>query len=86
MKKKDIDEKIILSLSIILMISAVVIPYEFLFGLTVFGFIILLIFDRKAFREIGSLKFWLFVFVIVIVMPTTIGSSKFLLFPFITLF
>lgn len=57
------------------MISAVVIPYEFLFGLTVFGFIILLLFDRKAYREFGNLKFWLFLFVIVIVIPTTIGEK-----------
>ncbi len=75
MKKESINEKIILSLSIILMISAVVIPYEFLFGLTVFGFIILLLFDRKAYREFGNLKFWLFLFVIVIVIPTTIGEK-----------
>jgi energy-coupling factor transporter transmembrane protein EcfT len=75
MKKESINEKIILSLSIILMISAVVIPYEFLFGLTVFGFIILLLLDRKAYREFGNLKFWLFLFVIVIVIPTTIGEK-----------
>jgi energy-coupling factor transporter transmembrane protein EcfT len=75
MKKESINEKIILSLSIILMISAMVIPYEFLFGLTVFGFIILLLFDRKAYREFGNLKFWLFLFVIVIVIPTTIGEK-----------
>ena len=75
MKKKSINEKIILFLSLILMISAVVISYELLFGLTVFGFIVLLLFDRKAYREIGNLKFWLFVFVIVIVIPTTIGEK-----------
>jgi len=80
MKKENVSGKIILSFTIILILAAVVIPYQFLMGLTFFGFIILLIFDRRAYKELGNPKFWLFIFTIVVVIPISLGEKDSTLF------
>jgi len=67
--------KILIYFTFILIISAVIIPYSFLIGLTLFGFIGLLILDRFAVKELGNMKFWIFVFIILIFIPVTIGEK-----------
>lgn len=67
--------KILIYFTFILIISAVIIPYPFLIGLTLLGFIGLLILDRFAVKELGNMKFWLLIFIILIFIPVTIGEK-----------
>ena len=67
--------KTLIYFSFTLIISAVIIPYPFLIGLTLLGFIGLLILVRFAVKELGNMKFWLLIFIILIFIPVTIGEK-----------
>lgn len=54
----------------------IIIPGKFLIIAPLTGFAIMLIFDRKGLKDLGRIKFWLFIFLIVMVLTFFLNPDK----------